>query len=477
MAFDLLLNDLDKVSFKGDKVSFEIRFLGGASTVTGSKYLLTYKIKRILIDCGLFQGLKTLRLKNWDPFPFQAKDIDAVILTHAHIDHSGLLPKLIQQGYRGKIYSTKATRDLCRILLPDAGRLMEEEAEYLNRHKRSKHKPALPLFTEEDALTSLDYFEPVPFKQRQKIDEEISFQFGYAGHILGAAFVLIQVGRDRIVFTGDIGRSKDRIFFPPGNLPEADYLVTESTYGNRLHKSADPCEELGKIVNETAQRKGVVLIPAFAVGRAQSLIYNLWSLKKEHKIPDIPMYLNSPMSRDVTDLMNDYMDLHKIPREDCASVFGSIRYVRSVEESKALNLKKGPMIIISASGMLTGGRVLHHLKAFAPFPENTIVLAGFQAAGTRGDALEKGCEEVKVHGEYVPVKAQVKVLHNMSAHADYREIIDWFERSKINPRQVFITHGDPAAADELRRRLSDHFGWSCCAPEQNEVFRSKDAGK
>jgi len=449
-------------------VSVEIQFVGGTGTVTGSKYLVSAGKSKILIDCGLFQGLKTLRLKNWDGLPVEASEIDAVILTHAHIDHSGFIPRLIKKGFRGKIYSTAATRDLCQILLPDAGYLMEEEAEYLNRTKRSKHSPALPLFTQSEAERSLEFFETVPFNHQKSINADFQFEFHYSGHILGAASVALQASDKKIVFTGDIGRMQDPIFYPPAVLEKADYLITESTYGNRLHKNNNILEDLAEVINTTYSRNGVIVIPAFAVGRAQSLMYYLWELRKQKKIPIFPMYLNSPMATNVNGLLGKYKDLHRLSEADCIEVCDVVKYVRSKEESIALNEKKGPMLIISASGMLSGGRILHHLKAFAPYAQNTILLTGFQAAGTRGEALERRAPEIKIHGEYVPVNAQVKVLDNMSAHADYKEIINWLSQSKIQPKQVFVTHGEPSAADELRRRLSEAFHWNCMVPEPGE---------
>lgn len=432
-------------------MAFELQFLGGAGTVTGSKYLLTHRGQKILIDCGLFQGLKALRLKNWDGFLANAAEIDSIILTHAHIDHSGYIPRLIKKGFRGKIYSTAATKDLCKILLPDSGHLMEEEADYLNRTKRTKHSPALPLFTLKEAEQSLEYFETVPFKEKKNIGPGISFEFRYAGHILGAASVVINIDGRKIAFTGDIGRMNDRIFNPPEPLPQVDYLVSESTYGNRLHKNTDILDDLSEVVNDSYRRKGVIIIPAFAVGRAQAIMYYLSLLRKQGRIPEFPMFLNSPMTSNVNKLLCKYLDLHKLSESVCEETCDVVKYVHTVEESKALNERQGPMLIISASGMMTGGRVLHHLKTFAPYPQNTIVLTGFQAAGTRGEALEKGAEEIKIHGEYVPVRAQVKILDNMSAHADYKEILQWFSKSQIHPRKVFITHGEPSASDEMRR--------------------------
>lgn len=450
-------------------MAFEIQFLGGAGTVTGSKYLISYNGKKVLIDCGLFQGLKSLRLKNWDEFPLDASEINCIILTHAHIDHSGYIPRLIKNGFKGKIYSTDATKEVCKILLPDCGYLLEEEAAYLNKTGRTKHRPALPLFTLKEAEESLNFFEPVSFKEEISIGPNFKFQFLYAGHILGAASVVITIGRRKIVFTGDIGRMEDRIFYPPDLLPQSDYLITESTYGNKLHdQSRDPKDDLEKIVNETTQRNGAIIIPAFAVGRAQTIMYYLSLLRRESRIPKIPMYLNSPMATSFNEVFCKYKKLHKLSLAECNHIDDVMTFVQSPEESKALNERKGPLLIISASGMITGGRVLHHLKAFAPFPQNTILLTGYQSAGTRGEALERGSKEIKIHGEYIPVNAQVRVLDNMSAHADYNEMIDWFEKSKINPRKVFITHGESSASDEFRRRLTEKFNWDCKIPEHNE---------
>lgn len=447
-------------------MSFEISFLGGASTVTGSKYLLTCKDTKVLVDCGLFQGVKSLRLQNWDKLPVRPSEIKAIVLTHAHIDHSGYIPRLIKDGFRGKIYCTHATLDLCRILLPDSGYLMEEEAEYLNHIKKTKHKPALPLFSEKEARLALSHFIGVDFHSKVEIDAHISFKFNYAGHILGAASAIVNVGGKKIAFSGDVGRLYDELLYPPETLPQVNYLVMESTYGNRLHKKTKIEDDLARVINETYERGGVVLIPSFAVGRAQSLMYHLWKLRQEKRIPIMPMYLNSPMATNVNDLLQKYKDLHKLSAETCSAICSVVKYVNSVEESKKLNEKSGPMLIISASGMLSGGRVLHHLKQFGPGEKNTILLAGYQAAGTRGEALEHGAREVKVHGKYVEINAHVEVLDNVSAHADYREIVDWLKTSPMHPEKVFITHGEVAASDELRRRLHETFEWHCEVPEQ-----------
>ena len=447
-----------------------IRFLGAVGTVTGSKYLLTYQDRHVLVDCGLFQGLKELRIKNWDRFPVDPKTIDAIILTHAHIDHSGYIPRLVKEGFRGRVYCTRATLALSRILLPDTGYLQEEEAEYLNRKRLSKHHPAFPLFDKEEAEQALEYFDAKEFDQEFKVSPGMKVRFVYAGHILGAAQAIVTVGGKVVGFSGDLGRLNDPIFYPPKNPPHLDYLIVESTYGNRRHETADPMHELGEIAKETYRRNGVVLIPAFTVGRAQTLMYFLRQLKKTDRIPNIPIYLNSPMATNVTNLLCEFMPLHKLNQTECDETCGIVHYVKSVEESKALNLKKGPMLIISASGMATGGRILHHLKAFASDTKNTIVLAGFQAMGTRGRQIQDGAKEVKIHGELVPIRAKVRTLSNLSAHADYEEILSWLGGSKIQPKKIFVTHGEPEAAAALKERIQEKFKFNCQIPSQDQEF-------
>ncbi len=449
---------------------FRLRFLGAASTVTGSKYLLTNDKRNILIDCGLFQGLKELRLKNWDRFPIDPKVIDAIVLTHAHLDHSGYIPKLISVGFKGKIFCTPATFALCRILLLDAGHLQEEEAEWLNRKKFSKHSPALPLFSERDAEIALRQFVSKDFDDSFEISPDILATFKYAGHILGAASAIIEVGQTKIAFSGDVGRLNDPILNAPAKLPPVDYLVVESTYGDRKHESIDPVKDLEIVINEALQKKGAILIPSFAVGRAQALMYYLSILRKSGRIPNVPMYLNSPMATNATALFCEFRALHKLTDLECKEMCEAIEYVKTVDESKALNEKKGPMIIISASGMATGGRIIHHLKAFVSNPTTTVVLAGFQAAGTRGRALQDGAKEIKIHRELIPVRATIRILKNSSAHADYVEILDWLEKSKISPRKVFITHGELGAALKMREHITDRFHWSCEVPKQDQEF-------
>jgi len=446
----------------------ELTFFGGAGTVTGSKYLLKAGGATVLVDCGLFQGIKALRLRNWAQPPVSLTDVDAVVLTHAHLDHSGYLPRFINLGFKGPVYASRGTRDLCGILLPDSGYLQEEEARYANKRGFSKHKPALPLYTEQDARSSLKRFTAVPFRKDWAVAQGLSLTFQPAGHILGASIAALRAGETKVVFSGDLGRSNDPVMRPPERVEEADYLVVESTYGNRLHDEADPEEALGRHLTRALTRGGVVIMPAFAVGRAQALLYLISRLKARSVIPETPVYLNSPMAINATDLYHKYRTEHRLSEAQCEAACTVAKMVNTPEESRALNGRAGPMIIISASGMATGGRVLHHLKAFAPDSRNMIVLPGFQAAGTRGAALANGAVEIKIHGEYVKVRAEVIKMDSMSAHADYNEIIEWLRGFKRPPKQTFVTHGEPAAADEMRRRIEEAFGWKVSVPEYGE---------
>lgn len=447
----------------------DVQFLGATNTVTGSKYLVRAGSKKILIDCGLFQGYKQLRLRNWDPLPIQPSELDAVVLTHAHLDHSGYLPLLVRDGFRGRIYSTEATYELCKVLLPDSGHLQEEDAEYANRRGSSKHKPALPLYTEHDAVHSLDFFTPRPFNSAFEPTAGLTATFVPAGHILGAAIVVLKCGSTTITFSGDLGRYNDLVMAPPTAMDRTDYLVVESTYGDRLHDPADPMIVLGDTIRETVARGGVVIIPSFAVGRAQSLMYRIHLLKQSGAIPRaLPVYLNSPMASDVTEIYHAHRNDHRLTDEQCYAMCHSAKIINTVEESKALDQQRMPMVIIAASGMATGGRVLHHLKTFAPDPRNTILFTGFQAGGTRGAALLAGADTVRIFGQDIPVLAQVARIDNLSAHADVNEIATWLSCFKAPPKQVFITHGEPDAADALRRRIKDQFGWPCTVPEYRQ---------
>ena len=447
----------------------KLTFLGATGTVTGSKYLLESDTKRILVDCGLFQGLKQLRLRNWASLPINPMNINAVVLTHAHIDHTGYLPLLVKNGFTGKVYCTEGTRDLCEILLPDSAHLQEEEANYANKRGFSKHKPALPLYTEEDARRGLKQLVSVDFEQEINLGDGLTLKFSPNGHILGSAFARIHNKKTSILFSGDIGRPNDILMKPPMKIRQADYLVLESTYGNRLHDPIDPRLKLASIINQTISRKGILLIPIFAVGRAQELLYYIHLLKSSGTIPDIPVYLNSPMAADATEIFNNHCGEHRLTSEQCKALSGAAHIVKSVEESKRLNESKGPMIILSASGMASGGRVVHHLKAFAPHANNTVLFVGFQAAGTRGAAILDGAKAVKIHGEYVPVLAQVELISNLSAHADYSEILDWLHGFDSPPVKTFITHGEPVAADMMRMRIEEQLHWKVEVPDYLET--------
>lgn len=449
----------------------ELTFLGATGTVTGSKYLLKSGDKQILIDCGLFQGLKQLRLRNWAKLPVNPARIDAVVLTHAHIDHSGYLPVLVKNGFAGKVYCSEGTADLCKIMLPDSAHLQEEEAEYANRRGFSKHHPALPLYNQEDAENALKLFVPVSFEQDVDLGDGLTLRLSPNGHILGSAFVRIHDKKTSVLFSGDVGRPNDILMRPPVRIKQADYLLIESTYGNRLHEHDDPKVKLAAIINKTVKRKGVVVIPVFAVGRAQELLYYIHQLKASGAIADdIPVYLNSPMAVDATEIFNLYHGEHRLSEEQCRALFSTARVVNSIEQSKALNEAKGPMIILSASGMASGGRVVHHLKAFVSNANNTILFVGFQAAGTRGAAMLDGAESIKIHGEYIPVRAHVERISNLSAHADYSETLDWLAGFEAPPKKTFIVHGEPVAADAMRRHIEEKLHWQVVMPDYLETI-------
>ena len=446
-----------------------LTFLGAAGTVTGSKYLLESAGKRLLVDCGLFQGYKQLRLRNWAPFPLPPSSIDQVLLTHAHIDHSGYLPRLVKDGFAGPIFATEATKDLCSILLPDSGTLQERDAEFANRHGFSKHKPALPLYSQADAEAVMPHFRDVHFGEPIRIAGGLTARYLYAGHILGAAMIEIAAPQGTVLFSGDLGRPNSVSLNAPVIVEVADYLVLESTYGNRRHDARDPRDLLTEIISRTVARGGSVIIPSFAVGRAQELLIYLSQIKREKRIPEVPIYLDSPMAQDASDIFGRHSDDHKLSPTQAHEALSVARYVCSPEESKALDSDADKAkIIISASGMATGGRVLHHLKVYAPDPRATILFVGYQAGGTRGAAMMAGAETVKIHGAYVPVRATVDALDMLSAHADANEIMAWLGHFKRPPKATFITHGEPDAADALRRRIAEELGWSVIVPDHRD---------
>lgn len=446
----------------------KLTFLGAAGTVTGSKYLLEIENKKILIDCGLFQGIRELRRRNWRPLPFKPENLDFVILTHAHIDHSGYLPLLVKNGFKGPIYSTQATAELCSILLPDSGYLQEEEAKRANKYGYTRHHPARPLYTRDEALQTLKQFKTIDYNTTHKLLHDSEFIWHRAGHILGSAFIQIKHQNKTISFSGDLGRLDDVIMKPKALLKHTDYLILESTYGNRLHDKSNPADAIETLVNNTINRGGTILIPAFSVGRSQHMLYYIQQLKQKKLIPDVPVFLDSPMAIDATQALLHNQHEHRLTPEQCKAVCQVAQYVKTPEESMDLVENPHPKIIISASGMLTGGRILHHLKHIAPDPKNSLLLTGFQAPGTRGERLLNQEKSIKLHGIFVPIKAEVVTLSNLSAHADYEEILSWLKHLEQPPKTIFLTHGTPQSAGALKEHIESQLGWHCVIPAYSD---------
>lgn len=450
-------------------MSLSLAFLGGAKTVTGSKFLLTAGKHRFLVDCGLYQGLKELRLRNRAPFSVPPRSIDAVILTHAHLDHSGHLPLLVKEGFRGTIFCTAPTRDLCRIILSDSARLQEEDADFANREKFSKHSPAKPLYTLSDVERALERFSVIEPHEWEELAGGAKFRFRPSSHILGSAFIEFDYQGRRVVFSGDLGRSQPRLYAPPYFIERADYLVLESTYGDRLHARGPevvPVEQLlSAVITSTLERGGHVIIPSFAVGRAQELLLILSRLKRENRIPDVPIYLDSPMGTHATELLCDYPDWHRLSQSELDELWRVAKIVKTQQESIAIMRAKVPSIVIAGSGMAAGGRVLHHLASKLPDSRNSVLLVGYQAAGSRGRLLHDGAAAVKMHGRYITVRAEIHEIPDLSAHADQGEILAWLRGFKSAPKQVFIVHGEPQAADALRVKVRDELGWQSTVAE------------
>ncbi|MBE3071693.1 MAG: MBL fold metallo-hydrolase [Acidobacteria bacterium] len=456
-----------------------LTFLGAARTVTGSKFLLEVGDHRILVDCGLFQGFKELRLRNWEPLPVEADSIRAVVLTHAHVDHSGFLPRLFNQGFRGRVFCTPGTADLCRILLPDAGRLAEEDARAANRYGYSRHRPALPLFTETDAFRVLSNLQPVGFDRPVPVMPGVETSFINAGHLLGSAFAVVTIagnGRPdrRIVFSGDVGRYDRPILPDPSPIDEADVLVVESTYGNRVHEPDHEAERLAGIVRETVARGGKLIIPAFAVGRVEEVIYWLKKLEDARRVPILPVYVDSPMAVEAlqyyTRRSGEFDSEMRTGRGDVSS-FMTARFqtVTTTQQSVDLVASQTPSIVLSSSGMATGGRVLNHLKAALPNPRNTVLFSGYQAAGTRGRNLVDGAAEVKIHGEMVPVLARIEKLDSMSAHADSTELMRWLRGFTRAPEMTCLVHGEPESMEPFKLSIERQLGWRVRMPEYLET--------
>jgi metallo-beta-lactamase family protein len=447
-----------------------LSFLGAAGTVTGSRYLIEENGHRILVDCGLFQGYKQLRLRNWAPLQFDPRKLDAVVLTHAHIDHSGYLPLLCRSGFRGRIYCSHATLELCRILLPDSAHLQEEDAKFANRHGFSKHQPALPLYTRKDADDCLERFSAVDLHNPFVVAKGLKAEFSRGGHLLGACTVRISGDTTSVLFSGDLGRPHDPILNAPEPPLPADYLVIESTYGNRRHPVIDPEQELARWLRRASDRGGITVIPTFAVGRAQALLLYIDRLKRKGEIADLPVYLDSPMAVDATLLYAAHRDDHKLSEDDCRRMCRAATLVNTPEQSQALDARREPMILLSASGMASGGRVLHHLKAFVGDPKNLVLLAGFQAPGTRGASMINGAPTVRIHGMEFPVRAEVGQLEASSAHADADELLAWMRRLPKPPRNTFVVHGEPDASEALRYRFDHELKWPVTVPEYRDTY-------
>jgi metallo-beta-lactamase family protein len=448
-----------------------LEFLGAAGTVTGSKFLLTVAGRRVLVDCGLYQGLKELRRRNWDALPIEPRSIEHVVLTHAHIDHSGYLPRLCRDGFRGAVHATRATVDLLRIMLPDSGRLQEEEADFHNRRGTSRHTPALPLYTEDDGLRAAMRVGGVPYGETVKLTPGVAVSFVRAGHILGSAMIHVGLtGGPRVVFSGDVGRYEAPILPDPTPIGDADYIVVESTYGDRRHDPTSVLDELERVMTAAIRRKGAIVVPAFAVGRTQELMYHLAVLRRAGRLPRIPSYLDSPMAIDATgiyrahpeDFDDDMRALLATGRSPLQ--WGEFETTRTAAESKAINAVPGPVLIVSASGMATGGRVLHHLRERLPDPRSTVMLVGYQAVGTRGRALEEGARVLRIFGEDVPVRARIETVPRLSAHADVDGLMRWLRTATRPPRRLFVVHGEPQPSAALAARVTHELGWNVSVP-------------
>jgi metallo-beta-lactamase family protein len=452
-----------------------LTFLGATGTVTGSKYLLEAGGERLMVDCGLFQGAKELRLRNWNPLPVPAASIQWLLLTHAHLDHVGYIPRLVKDGFRGQILASSATVDLAKIVLPDSGHLQEEDAAFANKKGFSKHAPALPLYTYEEAVKSLEYIRAVNALEPLEISPHFTVRGFFAGHILGARMIEVTVRENgtakKLLFSGDLGRFP-QLIIPEPVVPEDgfDYMLLESTYGDRLHPKGDIGARLGSIVEDTAGHGGTVLIPSFAVGRTQELLYLFREMIEAERMPSLPIHVDSPMAIDVTHLYEKHQEDHSLELETLEAQGDkpfsppNLHFDKTVDESKQLNDVRYPTVIISASGMATGGRVVHHLERCLPDHRNTVLFVGFQAAGTRGRAIQSGAQNIKMYGHQVRVRARIETIENLSAHADYGEILAWLQRFAKAPEKTFMVHGEPMASEALRQRIAQQLHWDVSVP-------------
>jgi len=441
-----------------------ISFLGASETVTGSKYLIQANEKTILVDCGLFQGLKKLRLLNWDTLPFAPDKIDVVLITHGHLDHVGYLPKLVKEGFNKKILASSPTLDVAEIILKDSAHIQEEDAERANREHFSKHKPALPLYNSKDVEKTISHFSAVPLNEWITLFNDIEVRYKYNGHIIGATFIELKINGKIIVFSGDVGREKDLLMEPPQKPQQADVLFIESTYGDTVHpENAE--EKLAAAITKAFERSGTIVIPGFALERIQLLMYMIWKLKKQNIIPPIPVYMDSPMARAILDVFHKYKEWHKIPLEEFSDMCKDIHLIEKIEETNALAAKTQPKIIIAGSGMATGGRVLTYLLHYISNPSATVMLVGYQAEGTRGRSLLEGEKQLKIYGKYYEVKATVENIEGLSAHADQKELISWMSELKNKPEKIFVVHGETEASQALREKIKEVYGWDSQTPK------------
>lgn len=448
----------------------KLHFFGAAHTVTGSKFLLETPQLNILIDCGMFQGLKELRLLNWGKLPFPAKDIDVVLLTHGHLDHCGYLPKLVQQGFQGSIFGTSPTLAIASVILRDSAVIQEEEAKQANEEGYTSHHPALPFYTLEDAERTIKQFKPQKTDEWIALAENLNYRHQKNGHIIGSTFIEIDLDGKIIVFSGDIGRKNDVLLDPPNKPQWADVLVVESTYGNKLHPDDDADQLLINSINQCIQTKGTLIIPSFAVERLQTLMFKLWDLYNRNKIPDIPIYVDSPMGNEVLGIFTQFAVWHKLTQTQFNVMQAHFNIITSYKDTWKTIDNKRPKVVIAGSGMVTGGRVLTYLRYYLDKPETIVLLAGYQAEGTRGRQLQEGAHEIKLHGKYIPVKATIKTIESLSAHADQSELIDWIRAIKNVPEHLFLVHGEPTALDAFRVKIKDELQLKAIIPHINETF-------
>jgi len=446
-----------------------IHFLGASGTVTGSKYLIETPETKVLVDCGLFQGLKKLRLLNWDYLPVDVSEIDFVLLTHGHLDHVGYLPRLMKAGFKGKIYGTAPTLDIAEIILKDSAKIQEEEAERANKQGYSKHKPAKPLYDLEDVAKTIPHFTEIQLDKWVDFGNEIKVRYQTNGHIIGSCFIEIRNAGKKFVFSGDVGQENDLLMYPPKRPQEADVLFVESTYGNRLHPHEEMKDQLKKIILDTIGKGGSVIIPSFAVERTQTLMHMIWQLRNAGEIPEIPCIMDSPMGANVLKVFYKYYGWSKLSVEACSAMCKMFEVVKDFRKTLELIATPYPKIIIAGSGMVTGGRVLSYLQEYIGKPETTLLFVGYQGEGTRGRKLLDGSKEIKIYGKYYPVKARIEIINGLSAHADQKDLLNWMSEIKNKPEKVFVIHGENQAADTFRVKIMDTYGWEATIPKLYEI--------